>query len=81
MTTTTPTGRCRPGRRLLAIAAVLAVSLPLQSCFTTGLWISDLSDGGKASLTPLALTLDLVTLPAQLAIFEGHGHHHHRRCR
>ena len=82
MTTPTRTDRYRPGRRLLAGAALLALCLPLQSCFTTGLWTSDLSDRGKASLTPLALTLDVVTLPAQLAFLEGRGHHHHhRRCR
>ena len=63
--------------------ALLLLCLPLQSCFTMGLWASDLDGHGKAGLTPVALALDVVTLPAQLAFFEGggHHHHHHRRCR
>ena len=81
MMETTRTERSRP-LRLLSGLALLTLCLPMQSCFTTGLWASDLSDRSKASWTLAAVALDVVTFPAQLAILEGGHHHHHRRsCR
>lgn len=77
-------------RRLLPAAAALTLCMSLQSCFTAGLWTSDMRSRDKALLTPVSLTLDAVTMPLQLAVVEDHGHHHHhhhhrarprRRCR
>lgn len=75
---THPTTRSVVLRRLLPAAAAFALCLPLSGCFTAGLWSSGMRSSHKASLTPLALALDTVTLPAQLAIV-GHGHGHHHR--
>ncbi len=61
------------------LAALLCASL--QSCFTTGLWASrDLDPAEKMALTPVSLTLDVVTMPVQVAVLRGHRHHHHH-CR
>ena len=76
MMRTTRTERSRP-LRLLSGLALLTLCLPMQSCFTTGLWSSDIDDRSKAGLTPFAVALDVFTFPAQLAIFKGHGHHGH----
>jgi hypothetical protein len=79
--------------RLHRFAAALLLCLPLPGCFTAGLWTSDMRAEHKAALTPVSVALDVVTLPAQLAVIDGHhGHHHHhhrghhrhrarRRCR
>ena len=68
----------RKKSRLIFTTAALALCLSLQSCFTTGLWASGLGDREKASLTPLSVALDALTLPAQIALI-GHGHHHGHR--
>jgi hypothetical protein len=65
--------------RCLPLAGVLALCLSLQSCFTAGLWRTDLRGHDKAYLTPLSLTLDLITLPIQIAVLDGGHHHHHHR--
>lgn len=69
-----------PARKGLLAAAVL-LCLPLQSCFTAGLWASDISPRGKGALTPLAVGLDVVTFPAQLAILDGGRRRGRRGCR
>ena len=66
-------------KRLLPGLA-LALCLPLQSCFTAGLWASHTPGKAKAVLTPFSLALDTITLPAQLAFLNG-GHHHHGGAR
>ncbi len=80
-------------KRLRPILATVGLFLcmSLQSCFTTGLWASDIRGEHKAILTPVSLALDVVTLPAQLAVVDhsAHGRRHHhdrgyrarRRCR
>ena len=74
-------------RRLLPAAVAVLLCLPLSGCFTAGLWTSGMRSSHKAGLTPLALALDTVTLPVQLAIaghgYHGRGHHghHSHRCR
>ena len=57
--------------RLAALAGLLLLCLPMQSCFTTALWSSDIGPRGKAGLTPVAVALDVVTLPAQIAVLDG----------
>lgn len=78
-----PAGILEPVRksRLLSFAALFALCLPLQGCFTTGLWSSDLNGREKAYLTVVSLTLDVVTLPLQLAVLDSANHHHHHHCR
>ena len=74
----TKRGPNRRAKRGLPLAGlVLLACLPLQGCFTAGLWATPASGEAKASLTPLTLALDVVTLPAQIAVWGG-GHHHHR---
>lgn len=63
--------------RLLPAALSLTLCLSLQSCFTTGLWASDMRPRDKALLTPVSLTLDAVTMPVQLSVIDNHGHYYH----
>ena len=73
------TNHPKNGSLRIAGLALLAC-LPLQGCFTAGLWASPASGEAKAGLTPFSVALDVVTLPAQLAVLGG-GHHHHARAR
>ncbi|MEE2886755.1 MAG: hypothetical protein VX951_04930 [Planctomycetota bacterium] len=63
--------------RLLPVTLGLTLCLSLQSCFTTGLWASDMRPRDKALLTPVSLTLDAVTMPVQLSVLDNYGHYHH----
>ena len=69
--------------RLLPAALGLTLCLSLQSCFTSGLWASDMRPRDKALLTPVSLTLDAVTMPVQLSVIDNHVHGHsvRHRCR
>ena len=76
-------------KRVLKLATALVMSVTLQSCFTVVLWDSDLRDKEKLYLTPVSVALDVVTFPAQVAVFgcegacSGHTTPRHRRggCR
>lgn len=63
--------------RLFSAAMAMTLCMSLQSCFTAGLWNSDMKSREKAWLTPVAVTLDVVTLPLQLAVVDSLGDHHH----
>ena len=65
----------RPRIRSLLLAGALLLCTALQSCFTTVLWESEMRDEKKLYFTPVSVALDVLTLPAQVAIFGCSGGH------
>ncbi len=67
-----PAGILEPVRksRLLSLAALFALCLPLQGDNPTGRWSSDLNERENACLKDVSLTQDVVTVPLQLAVLD-----------